>query len=189
MIRTASERSLGIARDPENRQKDDFYATPKEGIAALLRVEQFDGAIWEPACGNGAISKVLIENGYTVVSTDLVDRGYDAAETRTDFLLCFNAKAPNIITNPPFKLNYEFMRRAVYLATGKVALLMRLGCLEGIERGKFYEKSPLARVWVFKARLQIWRDATATSDAGGMIGFAWFVWDHGYVGKPTIGWI
>lgn len=187
-VRTKSERGLAIARDPENRERDDFYATPRRGIEALLRVEKFDGAIWEPACGNGAISKVLIERGYEVVSTDLVDRGY--GEARTDFLLCFNARAPNIITNPPFKLNYEFMRRAVYLSTGKVALLMRLACLEGTERAKFFQKTPLARVWVFAARLPVWRRDEVTSDtAAGMIGFAWYVWEHGYVGKPTLGWI
>jgi hypothetical protein len=187
MIRASSERTLGIARDPENRQKDDFYETPREGIAALLKVEQFEGPIWEPACGRGAISRVLEERGYEVVSTDLVDRGY--GEARVDFLFCFNPRAPNIVTNPPFKLNGPFMSRAVYLASSKVALLMRLGCLEGVERSRFYKRSPLARVWVFSSRLQIWRDAQATSDAGGMIGFAWFVWEHGYVGKPTLGWI
>jgi hypothetical protein len=186
-IRAAAERSLGIARDPEARQKDDFYATPRQGIEKLLRVEKFDGAIWEPACGNGAIASVLAEYGYDVVSTDLVERGY--GEARTDFLLCFHPRAPNIVTNPPFKLNMEFMRRAVYLATGKVALLMRLGCLEGIERGKFYRRTPLARVWVFSSRLQIWRDAEIDSGAGGMIGFAWFVWEQGYVGEPTLGFL
>jgi hypothetical protein len=186
-IRATAERALGLARDPEMRQKDDFYPTPREGIEPLLNVETFDGPIWEPACGDGAISRVLEEYGYEVVSSDLVDRGY--GEARTDFLLCFNARAPNLVTNPPFKLNYEFMRRAVYLTTGKVALLMRLACLEGSERGKFYRKSPLARIWVFSSRLSMHRDGVPTSDIGGMIGFAWFVWEHGYVGKPTIGWI
>jgi hypothetical protein len=37
----------GIAPDKENREKDDFYPTPRDGIDALLRVESFTGAIWE----------------------------------------------------------------------------------------------------------------------------------------------
>lgn len=186
MIRASSERAFGIARDPENREKDDFYETPSVGIEALLKVERFEGTIWEPACGRGAISRVLEDHGYDVVSTDLVDRGY--GEARVDFLFCFNPRAANIVTNPPFKLNGPFMRRAVYLASGKVALLMRLGCLEGVERSRFYKKSPLARVWVFAARIQSMRNGDDLAPSG-MIGFAWFVWEHGYVGKPTLGWI
>ena len=46
-----------------NRQKDDYYATPPEATQALLAVETFDGLIWEPCCGEGHISKVLLENG------------------------------------------------------------------------------------------------------------------------------
>jgi len=68
----AQHRTAGIAVDSANRQKDDFYPTPPEGTRALLSVERFDGSIWEPACGDGAISRVLIEAGYEVVSSDLV---------------------------------------------------------------------------------------------------------------------
>jgi len=39
-------------------------------------VESFEGQIWEPACGDGAISRVLEAAGYQVISTDLIDRGY-----------------------------------------------------------------------------------------------------------------
>lgn len=78
----------------------EFYPTPPEATRALLSVESFNGSIWEPACGNGAISKVLIEAGYDVVSTDLIDRGYGAGGH--DFLKSDNPLARNIITNPPY---------------------------------------------------------------------------------------
>ena len=38
--------------------------------------QKFEGNIWECACGDGAMSKVMIENGYEVYSSDLIDRGY-----------------------------------------------------------------------------------------------------------------
>ena len=57
------------------RQKDDFYPTPPEAVEALLSVEKFIGDIWEPACGDGAISKVL-EVEHNVVSSDLNDYGF-----------------------------------------------------------------------------------------------------------------
>lgn len=178
---------MGVAVDAESREKDDFYPTPREGIEALLSVEKFEGPIWEPACGDGAISRVLQERGHVVISSDLVSRGY--GESRIDFLMEWQPRAPNIITNPPFKYVAPFMRRALDLSTGKVAFLLRLACLEGKERAEIYRTSPLARVWVFSARLQIWRNGVADSHASGMIAFAWFVWEHGYDGKPTLGWL
>lgn len=58
------------------RVPHDFYPTPPEAVRALLSVEAFEGSIWEPACGDGAISKVLLAAGFDVVSTDLIDRGF-----------------------------------------------------------------------------------------------------------------
>jgi hypothetical protein len=183
----AGRRKAGVGVDHENREKDDFYPTPPAAVEALLKVERFEGAIWEPACGDGAISKVLEKEGYRVVSTDLVDRGY--GESRRDFLMEYRPEAPNIITNPPFKLGIEFVRKALDLTTGKVAMLARLAFLEGAERRELYDSSPIARVWVFSKRIQMLRSGIATSDNGGMVAFAWFVWEHGYRGQPTIGWL
>lgn len=161
------------------RQKDDFYPTPNRATLALLDVEAFTGPIWECACGDGAISKLLEHAGHEVVSTDLVDRGYE--KNRIDFLMERAGMAPNIITNPPFKLAVPFVRRAVYLTTGKVAMLLKIAFLEGIERGKLFRETPLARVWTFSQRLAFVPGGSSEArklDGGGMMAFAWFVWDH-----------
>lgn len=178
----------GIIPDSANRERDDFYPTPPEGTRALLSVERFEGDIWEPACGDGAISEELESAGYTVRSTDLIDRGYGTPGV--DFLLDYQTTAANIVTNPPFKLAEEFARHALARSTGKVCMLARLAWLEGISRGKFFQSSPLARVWVFSARLHMQRARQAEkTDAGGMIAFAWFVWDHSHNGAPMLGWL
>lgn len=182
-----SQRVAGVAVDPENREKNDFYPTPPEATISLLGVEKFDGLIWEPACGDGAISELLKAAGYEVVSTDLVDRGY--GESRVDFLMETRSLAPNIVTNPPFKMVTPFIRRSLELTSGKVAMLLRLACLEGAERGELFETTPLARVWVFKRRLQFKRPGWTDTGAGGMTAFAWFVWQKGYEGGPTLGWL
>ena len=179
-------RTTGVVVDRQNREKDDFYPTPPEATRALLEREQFTGAIWEPACGDGAICKVLMDAGYDVIATDLIARGYGMS--RRDFLMEFTPAAPNIITNPPFKLATEFVRHSLALTTGKVCILMRLACLEGAERREIYDNSPLARVWVFSRRLTMFRRGESTEGTG-MIAFAWFVWEHGYTGKPVLGWI
>lgn len=172
------------------REKDDFYPTPRRGIDALLSVEKFNGPIWEPACGDGAISLALEAAGYDVLSTDLVDR--DFGTSGIDFLMEWQPRAPNIITNPPFKLAVPFVRKSLDLTTGKVAMLLKIAFLEGIERSRLFADSPLARVHVFSQRLAFVPGGTTSNrklDGGGMMAFAWFVWEHGYTGKPELGWI
>jgi hypothetical protein len=178
----------GIAPDPVNRDIHDWYPTPRDGIEALLAVERFSGPIWEPARGDGSISKVLEEHGYAVVSTDLIDRGYGTG--RIDFLSERRARAPNIVTNPPFKHIDGFIHHSLRLARGKVALLARLAMIEGASRRTMFETTPLARVWVFSKRLTIVRRGESNKHRqNGMIAFAWFVWEQEHQGKPTLGWL
>lgn len=169
------------------REKDDFYPTPPEATEALLRVETFDGPIWEPACGDGAICRVLEGAGYDVVATELVDRGY--GETGRDFLLEWQPRAPNIVTNPPFKLAVPFVRKSIDLTTGKVAMLLKIAFLEGVERSTLFASTPLARVHVFSKRVTFRNTARGDVSGSGMMAFAWFVWEHGHEGPPALGWI
>ena len=178
----------GIIPDAENRERDDFYPTPPKATKALLAAETFEGDIWEPACGDGAISKVLEEAGYTVHSSDLIDRGYGTSGV--DFLLDYQTTADNIITNPPFKHSQEFVEHALRRSHKKVAMLCRLAWLEGKARQRLFQSTPIARVWVFSARISILRGGEEMMKGGsGMMAFAWFVWEHGHTGKPTLGWI
>jgi hypothetical protein len=174
--------------DVENRERDDFYPTPPRATHALLNVEQFDGNIWDPACGEGAISRVLEDAGHEVISTDLIDRGYGT--TPRDFLLEWNQRADNIITNPPFKHAEEFAEHSLRLAHRKVAFLCRLAWLDGKTRGQMFARTPLARVWVFSSRVPILRGGTdAGKGGGGMIALAWFVWDRAHLGALTLRWL
>lgn len=175
-------------RASEHLKGDDFYASPPEAVHGLMSVEKFDGLIWEPACGDGAISKVLQAAGYEVVSTDLVDRGF--GKPRVDFLMERTPLAPNIVTNPPYKNALDFARNAVDLSSGKVAFLLRLVWLEGSRRKKFFEASNLARVWVFASRLpRMHRGGYEGKKTSSSIAFAWFVWDKAHRGPAQIGWI
>ena len=172
---------------PENRQKEDFYPTPPEATYSLLDREKFIGNIWECACGDGAISKILEEKKYNVYSSDLIDRGY--GDTGIDFLKTYK-RTDNIITNPPFKLGTEFVYQACHLASKKVAMLCRINFLEGVARGKMFRNTPLKNVYVFSRRITfINPDSGKKSHGGGMLAFAWFIWEKGYDNKPTIDWI
>jgi hypothetical protein len=153
---------------------------------ALLRVEDFSGDVWEPACGDGAMSKVFEAQGYKVVSTDIEPRGYGS---QLDFFFTAEALAPNIVTNPPYRLLNEFIERAAMFQPDKFAFLSKLNALETIDRSYILERTKLTRVWVFRARQSIYRNGIAESDNSGMIAFCWLVWDRDYTGAPQIGWI
>jgi hypothetical protein len=70
------------------RHDHDFYATPQENVDCLHLVEDLNGTVWwEPACGQGHISKRVEElTGRRSISTDLIDRGLRPSTTGVDFL-------------------------------------------------------------------------------------------------------
>lgn len=191
MLTTGQTYVRGFAPDAENRPLDDFYPTPPEMTEALLSVEKFDGEIWEPACGDGAMSSVLEAAGYAVNSTDLIDRGFGVGGV--DFLLDAKTQAANVITNPPFKFTEEFIIKAVSVASRKVAILGRLQLLEGQGRRKIWDATPFARVWIFSRRIAFKKpgetDYGTKGGKGGMIPYAWYVWDKSHVGPPQVGWL
>ena len=173
-----------------NTDEHDFYPTPDYATEALLERETFEGGvIWECACGNGAISKILKSKGLQVFSTDLIDRGY--GEIRNlDFIQELPAiyKSEHIITNPPFKIAKPFIEQALQMTSGKVAMLLRLAFLESADRYELFKSTPLKTVYVFSKRLTMSAKGEGAKK-GGMIPFAWFIWEHGYKGKPYIEWI
>lgn len=178
-----------LCPDTENRDRDDFYPTPPGAITPLLAKERFDGLIWEPACGNGIMSETLKRAGYDVISTDLVDRGYGTGGV--DFLLDYQTKADHVVTNPPFRYAQAFAEHALMRVAGKVALLARLQWLESGPRKSFFDRSPLARVYIFANRVPFQRNRLVEpgEKGGRMMAYAWFVFDHAHAGKPTLDWI
>tara|TARA_R110002020_G_scaffold89633_1_gene218931 strand:+ start:181 stop:696 length:516 start_codon:yes stop_codon:yes gene_type:complete len=170
-----------------SRQKDDWYPTPTDATESFLDVEKFEGSVWEPACGDGAISKVLEAHGMDVTSNDLNDFGY--GQSNIDFLMEVRKEADNIISNPPYKLASDFISKAIDLSVGKHAWLLRLSFLEGIARHtRIYQNFPPARIWVFKRRLTIWRGDEEITGSG-TTAYAWFVWERGNYQETKIGWI
>ncbi len=168
------------------RQKDDFYPTPPEATQLLLDNESFDGLVWECACGNGAMAKILEENGYTVVATDL--NYYDYGVPGRDFLLEKEKLAPNVCTNPPFKLAQEFIQKCFDLEVEKIAMFLRLSFLESVKRRSFFQENPPVRVWVMSKRFTLWR-GDEKRNGSGITPYAWYVWEKGNKDRPTLWWL
>jgi hypothetical protein len=169
------------------RPEGDFYPTPPGATQALLRViPLIVSPIWEPACGDGAMSRVLEAEGFEVISTDLHDRGFGTPGV--DFLGCKSLLAPAIITNPPFTLALPFAQHALRLGAEQVALFVKLAFLEGQERTAWLQSSPLKSIFVFRDRVSLYRNGERRKN-GGMISFCWFYWEKGYKGPPALGWV
>lgn len=183
--------SLAGTSKTRKRIDNDFYATNPESTLALLEKEKFTGTILEPSCGQGHISEILKEHGYTVISNDLINRGY--GETFKDFLTEEFGRVDNIITNPPFKYAKEFIEKSLSITNHKVAMFCKLQLLEGVARKEMFESTPLKTVYVFSKRQTPLPDGSLFNENGkkwsSTMAFAWFVWEHGYEGKPTIEWI
>ena len=163
----------------------DYFPTPKWATHALIDNEKFEGDIWECACGDGAMAKVLELTGNAVYSSDLYARPY--GDAGKDFLTT-KRRAANIVTNPPYNSAEGFVRAGLEKADRKVALLLRLAFLEGGNRNRtIFNVTPPSRVWVFSERITFY-PAGATVAGSGTTAYAWFVWDKQAKGKTELKW-
>lgn len=184
--------TLGASNHSDKeRQSHDYYATEPKATELLLAEETFAPVIWECACGEGHMARVMEEHGYQVISTDLIYRGY-GDEKSVDFLhepiADFNG---DIITNPPYKYALQFVEKALErVKTGrKVAMFLKLQFLEGKSRKQFFLKHPPKTVYVSSSRLICAMNGEFEKYPSSAVAYAWFVWEKGYKGSPIIKWI
>lgn len=177
----------------EERAEHDYYATDPEAVQKLLDIEEFDRYVLEPCCGDGHISKVLEANNYDVESWDLIQRSYEKQSGTRDFLQ-YNPKPRNdrdIITNPPYNKAMEFVTHAldISMESVKVAMFLKLTFLEGGKRKELFSKYPPKKIYVFRNRVDCWKNGLKPEKPSRAVCYAWFVWEKGFHGTPAVGWI
>lgn len=185
-VGNASVRNCNVRS--QDAEPNDYYATEPRATELLLELEKFNHNIWEPACGEGHISKVLEAHGHDVLSTDLVDRGYGLGEV--DFLEAENdGTSTDIITNPPYKYAKEFVEKALEVVqTGdKVAMFLKLTFLEGKGRRDLFRDNPPLRVYVSSSRLRCGKNGVFETGSN-IAAYAWFIWQKGYHGPCELRW-
>ena len=166
------------------RKKSDFYETPYSITRHLLNVENFDYklTICEPACGDGAIVKVLQEKTNNVVFYD-IQKNFLTETEQYDY----------IITNPPFSIAYEFIQKAKIVAKKKFAFLLPLSYLHGKQRyDRIYsdKEYPLKKVYVFTRYPMLGEKLREDGKYNtGMMVYAWFIFEKNYTGPSVIDWI
>ncbi len=138
------------------RLADDQYETPEWCVRLLLPHLQ-RGDVLEPCCGTGQIAKVIHEtwngsgdyiNGFEIDpdrADAARDSGYFDNVNAGDFLesqlILAQRRWPLVITNPPFSLALEFVKRSLEVAD-TVAMLLRLAWLSSQERNAFHREHP-----------------------------------------------
>ena len=164
----------------------EYEIDPRWAIDALLDVEPFNGVSWDPSYSNGSIPQVMSARGLSCFGSEITQRNYN--EAMFDF---FTDKysVDNIVTHPPYRLIEPYICRALKQAHYKVAILTRLAFLESVKRRAFFQATPLARIWLPSQRMATPACKTNKEAKGGSATYAWFVWEHGHEGAPTIGWL
>lgn len=138
-------RSLANGGDQKNRRELDFYPTPPDVTEALMSFLSLEpgSVIWEPACGDGAMARVLSGHGHDVIATDLRVTGY--GDGGIDFLAAEKRECDAVITNPPFNISEQFIR--VALATAPVvAMVLKSQYWHAQKRHKLFNDVPPA--WI-----------------------------------------
>lgn len=174
--------SLANGGDQSKRRELDFYPTPPDATHALMLflVKQgiigSDSLVWEPACGNGAMSNVISDYVDDVHSTDIRHTGFGVGGT--DFLSSqFDCDA--VITNPPFALSEQFINHALNQAP-VVAMLLKSQYWHAKRRIELFNKFSPAYVLPLTWRPDFLFDQRANGVRGApTMEVHWTVWIEG----------
>lgn len=182
------------------REINDYYATDPNSLNIFLKALKRDNIklhnkIWECACGNGHLSKLLETKGYEVLSTDLVDRGYgigniDFLDFSNDIYKDFVLTA-DILTNPPYKYAKNFVEHAIDILADEYYCVMylKIQFLEGKERRKLFDKYPPKYVYVNSSRQTCYINGDMSKKMSSASCYCWYIWQKGFHGETIVRWI
>jgi hypothetical protein len=175
------------------REQHDYYATEPIALEKFLDAYvKRDGCIlrqniWEPACGEGHLSEVLLDRGYRVQSTDLINRGY--GDGVVDFLKStVDIGYTDILTNPPFKVAEEFVRHGLTLSS-RVIIFQRIHFLESLKRKELFRECPLRYVYVHSARVGTAMNGDFDKYKAKAMCYAWYIFERGWEDDTELRWI
>ena len=177
-------RALGKNKK-EKRPKNDFYCTPFS--LTWLLADKYDlSHIWEPACGKGSIVNPLKKMGVVVEASD-IDPKFDPLGISRQFFEFTEKLSDTIISNPPFSLWDLFIFQAKMLDVKRIIYIGKTDYFSADGRSKSGIWNNLRHVNIFNRKVDY---QTPYREDGlfcvGAMTSAWFVWDKGYTGKPTI---
>jgi len=173
----------------------DLYTTEPKDVERFLRALKRDRLklsepIWEPAAGQGDISKTLMRYGHNVYSTDICPYKDGSIEIPPlDFFTGGNDfQCKTILTNPPFNKHEEFLLRALSLNVD-VVFFVRLSFLASIRRLKIFKRYKPTYVYIYSGRAHCYKNGDRDKSQN-MIDYCWMMWQYPYPRiDPSLRWI
>lgn len=172
-----------------DRADYDLYATPPLAVEMLLEKESFNNKILEPAAGLNHITNVLLNHGYYVFASDIIQRL--PCITIQDFLTTDMRWDGDIVTNLPYSFASQFVEKAMDILqpNHKLAMFLKLTFLESKSRVNLFRKYPPKVIYVSSKRITCIKNGDINNyNKGSAICYAWFVWQKGFTGDPIIKW-
>lgn len=164
-----------------NAGYDKCY-TPPHAIYPLIPFIPRDWQIWESACGQGHLSRALIQAGRRTIGTD-IESGHDFFKWQPG--IPWHAQ----ITNPPYSMKYQWIERS-YALRKPFALLMPLETLGAAKRQALFKEHGM-QLMVLNRRINFHMPKAGWSGKGAQFPVAWFTWqfnlprDIVYVDVPS----
>jgi len=163
----------------------DIYETNPIYLDDLFKYEPYsnDGTYYEPCWGiNKYLFNKMKELGFNVSGSDILEG--------VDFLKC-NDKYDYIITNPPFNLNLEFIKKAFEVANKKISFLVPLNYLDTMKRFPIFHNKdfPCKSVLVYSRRISFIKGGGLPEKCITGMSFCWITWEKNYEAETMIKWI
>jgi hypothetical protein len=183
-----------MAQRVEASDSPDDFPTPPWATRALLehiindRGSFKSQSCFEPACGAGHMAKVLSEYFGEVRASDAHSYGYGSV---ADFTTQpYEAGSVDwVITNPPFRLAEEFVKRSLVIARRGVAILARTVFIESVGRYReIFEVNPPTRFAQFTERVPMVK-GRLDRKASTATGYAWIIWENDRTDAPRLMWV
>lgn len=185
-----SQRNSNYERKPR-----DHYGTPSWCTEVMLPYIPDGSIVWEPACGTGAMTRVL-ETKCRVVATD-IEPG--PGHVPCDFFQCqglplADQKPPTVIfTNPPYDVSQAFVEKALDLmrpVNGMVFMLMRVDWDSAKTRRHLFADCPAwARKVVLTKRILWFQPEPGAKGKSPSENHCWMIWDWKHKGAPVIDYV
>lgn len=153
------------------RSDRDFYPTPPDATTALMLAHDLsETVVWEPACGNGSMARVIANHCKRVYCSDIEPQ---MEADRLDFLTveAMPDGSEAIITNPPFAIAEAFIEHAFRLQPRFFALLLKSQFWHAAKRLAVFEAWPPSIVHPLTWRPDFLGIGSSVLDV------AWTVWE------------
>jgi len=177
---------------PDTRDVLDFDPTPRDATASFLaaeaaRIREIGGPVWENAVGDGRIARELVDWGFDVIGSDVVDRGWPGTDVRS-FYEFREAPSQVVVTNPPYceisarDGHGRWLAHLDALGVRYAAVLLNWDWIAARINGmdELHARWPVARAYVCCWKIDF-RGGGSPPQRNG-----WLVWDRDWEGETVL---